>query len=115
MPGVLTDLGLQTNAIPARHRPWRPTPYQLIGGAFWLAMSAATWHMPIASDFGQHASAIERVKADWWHPANPLLDLPGTDSPYFTPYTVGLGLIAKATGLAGRQVLKACGPLNLAL
>jgi hypothetical protein len=115
MPGVLTDLSLQTNAIPARQRPWRPTPYQLIGGAFWLAMSAATWHMPIGSDFGQHASAIERVKADWWHPANPLLDLPGTGSPYFTPYTVGLGLIAKATRLAGWQVLKACGPLNLAL
>jgi hypothetical protein len=115
MPGVLTDLGLRTTAIPARRRPWRPTPYQLAGGAFWLAMSIAAWRTPIASDFGQHASAIERVKADWLHPANPLLDLPGTHSPYFTPYTVALGLMAKATGLAGWQVLKACGPFNLAL
>ncbi|WP_206305699.1 hypothetical protein [Actinacidiphila soli] len=93
----------------------RVTPFQVIGGIFWVVVSVQAWRTPIAADFGQHAAAIERVKADWLHPANPLLDIPGHGSPYFTPYTVALGLLAKATGLAGWEVLKACGPLNLAV
>jgi hypothetical protein len=99
----------------ARRRAGRRSPYAVVGILFWLVMSARTWQMTIAADFAQHAAAIERIKADWLHPANPLLDIPGTGSPYFTPYTVCLGLVAKGTGLAGWQVLKACGPLNLAL
>ncbi|MFJ2636431.1 hypothetical protein ACIO6U_31380 [Streptomyces sp. NPDC087422] len=98
-----------------RARAWRVTPYAVVGTLFWLVVAAAAWRTPIASDFGQHASAVERVKADWRHPANPLLDLPGTGSPYFSPYIVALGLIARATGAAGREVVRWCGPVNLAV
>lgn len=102
-PGLGTDPGR------------RLTSYRLAGGLFWLLVSVRAWHSTVAADFGQHAAAVERVRADWLHPANPLLDLPAHSSPYFTPYTVALGLIAKATGLAGWEILKACGPLNLAV
>jgi hypothetical protein len=91
------------------------TPYAVVGTAFWLVVAVAAWRTPIASDFGQHASAVERVKADWRHPSNPLLDLPGSGSPYFSPLIVALGLLARATGATGREVLRWCGPLNLAV
>lgn len=103
------------NRIGARVRAWRVTPYAVVGTAFWLVVAVTAWRVPIASDFGQHASAVERVKADWRHPANPLLDLPGTGSPYFSPYIVALGLLARATGAAGREVVRWCGPVNLAV
>jgi hypothetical protein len=94
---------------------WRATPFLLCGGAFWLLMSVVLLHTPIASDFGQHAAAVERVREDWRHPANPLLRAPGTGSPYFTPYTVALGLAARATGTAGWEVQRWCGVANLAV
>ncbi|WUH93283.1 hypothetical protein OG900_26330 [Streptomyces sp. NBC_00433] len=94
---------------------WRPTPYAIIGTGFWLLLAVVAWHTPIASDFGQHASAVQRVKDNPWHPANPLLDEPGTDSPYYSPYIVTLGLAARLTGAAGWQMVRWCGPLNLAV
>ena len=92
----------------------------MAGTLFWLAMSAATWRMRITSDFGQHASAIERITADWLiRPircsTSPTSAARGPAARTSRPYTVVLGLVAKATGLAGWQVLKACGPFNLAL
>ncbi|CAG7622786.1 hypothetical protein [Actinacidiphila bryophytorum] len=94
---------------------WRPTPYTVAGTAFWLLLAVVAWHTPIASDFGQHASAVQRVRDHPWHPANPLLKEPGTDSPYYSPYIVALGLAARATGAAGWQMVRWCGPLNLAV
>lgn len=109
-----TEAGSATSPL-ARARAWRVTPYAVVGTLFWLVVAAVAWRTPITSDFGQHASAVERIKADWRHPANPLLDLPGTGSPYFSPYIVALGLLARATGAAGREVLRWCGPVNLAV
>ncbi|WNI15758.1 hypothetical protein [Actinacidiphila sp. ITFR-21] len=100
---------------PRRPGRRRPTPYPLFGGACWLLLAVVTWHTPIASDFGQHAAAVEQVRADWRHPGNPLLKAPGTGSPYYSPYIVLLGLVAKATGAAGWTVVRCCGPVNLAL
>ncbi|HEY3481519.1 MAG TPA: hypothetical protein VGL02_21695, partial [Streptomyces sp.] len=90
-------------------------PYAVVAAVFWVVLAVAARHTPINGDFGQHASAIERVKADWWHPANPLLRESGTGSPYYSPYIVSLGLLARATGAAGWQVLRWCGPVNLAV
>jgi hypothetical protein len=101
--------------IGARVRAWRVTPYAVVGTAFWLVVAVTAWRVPITSDFGQHASAVERIRADWRHPANPLLDLPGTGSPYFSPYIVTLGLLARATGATAREMVRCCGPVNLAV
>lgn len=99
----------------ARAPAWRPTPYAVVGTGFWLLLAVVAWHTPIASDFGQHASAVQRIRDDPWHPANPLLKEPGTGSPYYSPYVVALGLTARTTGAAGWQMVRWCGPLNLAV
>ncbi|MFF3559145.1 hypothetical protein ACFYXS_03780 [Streptomyces sp. NPDC002574] len=115
MTGVLTtqrDWRIQTYEL---RRVRRPSPYLILGTLFWLVVALKTWDAVPAADFGQHAAAIERIAADWRHPSNPLLDMPGAGSPYFTPYTVLLGLLSKLTGVPGWQLLKVCGPLNLAL
>ena len=105
----------QTPAVERWERIRPGLGYVLVASAFFVLISVLAWRNHIISDFGQHASAIERVKADPFHPADPLLDLPGTDSPYYSPLIVALGLIARATGWTGRLVLRGCGVLDLAL
>ncbi|CAM5471650.1 Integral membrane protein OS=Streptomyces alboniger OX=132473 GN=CP975_13515 PE=4 SV=1 [Streptomyces alboniger] len=94
-------------------RRWRPSPYAVFGGLFWLVMSLAFWRVPMCCDFGQHAAVVERLKDDLLHPAHPMADLPGEGSPYYSPYAVVQGLFAQVTGLAGWEVVKLGGPLNL--
>ncbi|WP_055567088.1 hypothetical protein [Streptomyces atriruber] len=91
----------------------RPSPYLVFGGLFWLVMSLAFWRVPMCCDFGQHAAVIERLKENLLHPGHPMADLPGDGSAYYSPYAVAQGMFAKATGLAGWQVVKLAGPLNL--
>ncbi|WAL95831.1 hypothetical protein [Streptomyces sp. Je 1-369] len=91
----------------------RPTPYLVLGGLFWLVMSLAYWRVPMCCDFGQHAAVVERLKENLLHPAHPMADLPGEGSAYYSPYAVAQGLFAEVTGLAGWQVVKLAGPLNL--
>ncbi|WEH37471.1 hypothetical protein PZB75_10285 [Streptomyces sp. AM 4-1-1] len=76
-------------------------------------MSAAAWRVPMCCDFGQHAAVVERLSADLLHPSHPMADLPGDGSPYYSPYAVFQGLVARATGLAGRSVVLLSGPVNL--
>ncbi|OON72106.1 hypothetical protein [Streptomyces tsukubensis] len=92
---------------------WRPSPYLVFGGLFWLVMSLAHWRIPGAYDYGQHAAVIERLKADLPHPRHPMADLPGTGSPYFSPYAVVESLFARFTGLSGWETVRVAGPVNL--
>ncbi|AEW94365.1 MULTISPECIES: hypothetical protein [Streptomycetaceae] len=98
-----------------RWRSLRPGPYAVTATLFFALVTVLAWRNPVISDFGQHASAIERIKADPLHPANPLVDLPGDGSPYYSPLIVALGLLARATGLAGREVLRGWGAVNAAV
>src|SRR5206468_357266 len=107
--------GAARDARPLLAGRLRPTPYLLFGTAFWLVVSVTAWRTPIAADFGQHASAVQRIKDDWLHPMNPLLKEPDSGSPYYSPYIVTLGLFAKLTGLTAWRAVKLCAPLNLAL
>ncbi|MCQ4084907.1 hypothetical protein NGB36_31160 [Streptomyces sp. RB6PN25] len=108
-----TGAGTGAPGLRRRLTAWRPSPYLLVATAFFVFMNVLAWRNNIISDFGQHASAIERIKANPLHPANPLVDLSGDNSPYYSPLIVFLGLLAKATGLPGWVVLKAWGPVNL--
>ncbi|MFL4950133.1 hypothetical protein ACJ6WE_22935 [Streptomyces sp. MMS24-I31] len=91
----------------------RPSPYQVLGLLFWLVMSLAYWRVPLCCDAGQHAAVIERLRADLLHPRHPTADLPGAGSPYYSPYAVAEGVLARLTGLPGWDVLRLAGPLNL--
>ncbi|MFD5820128.1 hypothetical protein [Streptomyces sp. NPDC127038] len=92
---------------------WRPTPYQLFGGLFWLVMTLAYWRIPLCCDAGQHAAVVERLRADLLHPRHPMADLPGAGSPYYSPYAVAQGVFARLTGLGGWAVVRLSGPVNL--
>lgn len=93
--------------------PWRPTPYQVFGGLFWLVLCLASWRVPMCCDFGQHAAVVERLRTNLLHPAHPTADLPGEGSPFYSPYTVAQGAFARLTGLAGWEVVRLSVPLNL--
>ncbi|MFD4529794.1 hypothetical protein ACFWP7_39035 [Streptomyces sp. NPDC058470] len=92
---------------------WRPTPYQVFGGLFWLVMSLAYWRVPLCCDAGQHAAVVERLRASLLHPRHPTADLPGAGSPYYSPYALAQGVFARLTGLGGWEVVRLAGPLNL--
>ncbi|MET7944788.1 hypothetical protein [Streptomyces sp. NPDC005302] len=92
---------------------WRPTPYQLFGGLFWLVVTLAYWRVPLCCDAGQHAAVVERLRAHLLHPRHPMADLPGAGSPYYSPYAVAQGAFARLTGLGGWAVVRLSGPVNL--
>ncbi|WP_327729444.1 hypothetical protein OG250_26620 [Streptomyces sp. NBC_00487] len=97
-------------------RTWltrRPTPYVVMGGLFWLVMTLAYWRVPLCCDAGQHAAVVERLRWDLLHPAHPTAALPGAGSPYYSPYTVAQGALARLTGLSGWSLVKLAGPVNL--
>lgn len=107
--------GREVHGATALHgrKRWRPSPYVVFGGLFWIVMSLAFWRVPLCCDFGQHAAVVERLKADLLHPRHPMADLPGAGSPYHSPYAVAQGVFARVSGLAGWEVVKLAGPLNL--
>ncbi|WP_234046966.1 hypothetical protein [Streptomyces adelaidensis] len=97
-------------------RTWltrRPTPYVVVGGLFWLVMTLAYWRVPLCCDAGQHAAVVERLRWSLLHPAHPTADLPGAGSPYYSPYAVAQGVLARLSGLSGWSLVKLAGPVNL--
>ncbi|MER6014970.1 hypothetical protein [Streptomyces bluensis] len=96
-------------------RTWRPGPYAVFGGLFWLVMTLAYWRVPLCCDAGQHAAVVERLKADLLHPAHPMADLPGAGSPYYSPYAVVQGALARLAGLSGWEAVRLAAPVNLAV
>ncbi|MFD3516739.1 hypothetical protein [Streptomyces sp. NPDC058657] len=77
-------------------------------GLLWLVALRLPW----LGDLGQHAAAVERLRRDLSDPGGPLLARPGSDSPYYTPYTVVAALYARVTGAATLSVLSVCAAVN---
>ena len=68
MAGVATQTGQRaprdedgTVPLGGRLPAWRPGPYTLIAAVFFAVMNVLAWRNNIISDFGQHASAIDRI------------------------------------------------------
>ncbi|MFH8977783.1 hypothetical protein [Streptomyces sp. NPDC017890] len=61
--------------------------------------------LPWAGDLGIHAATVERLRHSLLHPGNPLVDA-DTPSPYYSPWTVLLGCVAKVTGASVFVVLR---------
>ncbi|GII23669.1 hypothetical protein Pme01_32660 [Planosporangium mesophilum] len=94
----------------------RVTPYRVVASALTAALTAIALRRPWDSDFGVHAAGIERIRANLRRPGNPIVDA-ATPSPYndYTPYTVGLGLLARVTGCSGLTILTYAAPACLAV
>ncbi|MEU7582685.1 hypothetical protein AB0B50_34470 [Streptomyces sp. NPDC041068] len=70
--------------------------------------------LPWAGDLGIHAATIERLRHDLVDPGNPLVDA-DTPSPYYSPWMVLLGGLAKGTGLGTFVVLRGAAVVGLSL
>ncbi|GAA2723726.1 MULTISPECIES: hypothetical protein [Streptomyces] len=70
--------------------------------------------LPWSGDLGMHAAVLERLRTDLIHPGNPLVDA-DTASPYYSPWTVALALVADATGRGTFGVLRLAGLAGLAV
>ncbi|WP_436850158.1 hypothetical protein [Streptomyces monashensis] len=70
--------------------------------------------LPWAGDLGMHAATIERLRHNLLHPGNPLVDA-DTPSPYYSPWMLVLGLVAKVTGLSVFVVLRIAAVVGLGL
>ncbi|WP_338699630.1 hypothetical protein V2W30_24030 [Streptomyces sp. Q6] len=70
--------------------------------------------LPWAGDLGVHAATIERLRHDPLDPGDPLVAA-DTPSPYYTPWTLLLGCLAKASGLGVFVVLRIAALVSLAV
>ncbi|MFE0102746.1 hypothetical protein [Streptomyces sp. NPDC059009] len=88
----------------------------LWGGALLLLilLVAVIARLPWAGDLGVHAATIERLRHDLIDPGNPLVDA-NTPSPYYSPWMLLLGCLAKVTGLGTFVVLRVAAVAGLAL
>ncbi|MEU0336905.1 hypothetical protein [Streptomyces sp. NPDC006193] len=70
--------------------------------------------LPWAGDLGMHAATVQRLRHSPLHPGNPLVDA-DTPSPYYSPWMLLLGCLAKLTGLSVFVVLRVAALAGLAL
>jgi hypothetical protein len=70
--------------------------------------------LPWAGDLGMHAATVQRLSHHLAHPGNPLVDA-DTPSPYYSPWMLVLGAVAKLTGLSVFVVLRLAALAGLSL
>ncbi|MFJ6644042.1 hypothetical protein ACIQPS_00115 [Streptomyces sp. NPDC091290] len=70
--------------------------------------------LPWAGDLGMHAATVERLRHSLADPGNPLVDA-DTPSPYYSPWMLVLGCVARLTGLSVFVVLRIGALVGLAL
>nr|WP_026245694.1 hypothetical protein [Streptomyces sp. SID8379] len=81
-------------------------------GCVLVLLLAVVARLPWAGDLGVHAATVERLRHDLLDPGDPLVaaDVP---SPYYTPWTLLLGCVAKVTGLGVFMVLRVAAVISL--
>jgi len=79
-----------------------------------VLLVAVALRLPWAGDLGIHAATVERLRHDLRDPGNPLVDA-NTPSPYYSPWTVFLGVLADVTGLGTFVVLRIAALISLTL
>ncbi|WP_251096815.1 hypothetical protein [Streptomyces sp. Caat 7-52] len=70
--------------------------------------------LPWAGDLGMHAATVQRLRHSLLHPGNPLVDA-DTPSPYYSPWMLLLGVVARLTGLSVFVVLRLAALAGLGL
>ncbi|MFJ9869586.1 hypothetical protein [Streptomyces sp. NPDC101165] len=61
--------------------------------------------LPWAGDLGMHAATVQRLRHSLLNPGNPLVDV-DTPSPYYSPWMLLLGCLARITSLSVFDVLR---------
>ncbi|MEU7473762.1 hypothetical protein AB0A94_35525 [Streptomyces sp. NPDC044984] len=70
--------------------------------------------LPWAGDLGMHAATVQRLRHRPLDPGNPLVDA-DTPSPYYSPWMLLLGVVARLSGLSVFVVLRLAAAAGLAL
>jgi len=89
-------------------------PSLVVGGIVAVYGLIVSLRLPWESDFALHMAVLERLLANPLHPGDPVLAVGGT-SAYYTPYTVALMLIGKATGASALPLYKFAGIITTGL
>lgn len=110
-PGLRDTAG---GAPAGARRRWRPSPYLVLSTLVVLGLTVIAARRPWIGDFGLHAAVIERLREDLLDPGNPQVG-GDTPSPYFSPYTVLLAVLARLTGASGVTVLTVAAPFCVVL
>ncbi|MEV8596463.1 hypothetical protein [Streptomyces sp. NPDC052012] len=85
-----------------------------VAGLLVVLLLAVIVRLPWAGDLGMHAATVQRLRHSPLDPGNPLVDA-DTPSPYYSPWMLLLGLLARATGLSVFVVLRVAAVAGLAL
>ena len=119
----MTRLLPTTTPEAADERPHRPglsgfarteAPSLVVGGIVAIYFVVVCLRLPWESDFALHMAVLGRLLANPLHPGDPVLAVGGT-SAYYTPYTVALMLIGKATGASALPLYKFAGIVTTGL
>ena len=89
-------------------------PSLVVGGLVGLYFLVVSLRLPWESDFALHMAVLGRLLANPLHPGDPVLAIGGT-SAYYTPYTVVLMLLGKATGASALSLYKFAAIVNVGL
>jgi len=92
----------------------RRDPFRWLAGLVAVLAVGLAVRQPWSGDFGIHAATVDRLRTSLTHPGNPLVDA-DTPSPYYSPYTVLLSLLARLTGVSAVTALWIAGPVVVVL
>lgn len=98
--------------MPVRRR--RADPFVLLAVVLVALTVLLAVRRPWSGDLGMHAATVWRLRERPWHPTDPLVEA-DVATPYFSPYTLVLGLISRITGLSPLTVLFGAAPINIAV
>ncbi|WP_437049387.1 hypothetical protein [Streptomyces sp. enrichment culture] len=86
----------------------------LLAGLVLVLLGLAVVRLPWAGDLGMHAATLQRLRHSLLDSGNPLVDA-DTPSPYYSPWMVLLGGLARVTGLEVFTVLRLAAAAGLVL
>ncbi|MFE5895241.1 hypothetical protein [Streptomyces sp. NPDC056468] len=93
----------------------RPSVVAQVGaGLVVVLLVLVVVRLPWAGDLGMHAATLQRLRHDLIDPGNPLVDA-DTPSPYYSPWMLVLGCVARVTGFSVFVVLRIGAVVGLGL
>ncbi|WP_193514924.1 hypothetical protein [Streptomyces griseoloalbus] len=103
----------------ARHAVVRPpaagrTAAPVAAGLVLVLLVLVVVRLPWVGDLGMHAATVQRLRHSPLDPGNPLVDA-DTPSPYYSPWMLLLGAVARVTDLPVFAVLRLAAAAGLAL
>lgn len=103
---VRSALGSRVGSIDRR--------YLVLSAVIIVALTVQTLNQQWSTDMWQHVSVVRELKTHVFDPGNPLIL--GTEThPFYSPYTVAVGVLAKIGGLSALSALSIAALVNLLL